>query len=232
MFQKIIGCAGLLSAFALVLPANVLNVTLPTVNETSPTVGGTLTLPQFDSSLGTLTGVSLDFGAGSIFANTSISDVQPAGGTIDITYNLGYQVTFNLPVGGPFVPADFQQLNCTGSGTEISACSNSLAISLSNLGGTFDLSSDAAAFLAGSVAVTYTPSLVEQLVGSSTPTNPANLVLSVTGESLTMPAAISYTYTPDPQTPEPSAAILSALGLLALVYGGRQVHATAQPLRD
>ena len=90
-----------------------MTVALPTVTETSPTVGGIVTLPQFDSSFGTLTGVELDFGPAYISANTEIADFEE-GGNINITYSLGYQVTFTLPYGGPFVVEDAQDLNCSG----------------------------------------------------------------------------------------------------------------------
>ena len=214
--------SALLLASAIGMSAGTLTTVLPTVDETSPTVGGTISLPQFNSSLGTLTGVTLNFGAGSIFADTAISDFEGTGGNIDITYDLGYQVTFNLPVGGPFVAADYQPLTCSGSGPEISSCSNSQGISNTPISGSYDLSSDAAAFLTGPVSVTYTPSQVEQLVGSPTPANPSNLNLSVTNESLSMPVSITYTYTPETASvPEPASLVLAGGGLLGLGLLGR-----------
>ena len=171
--------AALILASAIGMFAGTLTTVLPTVDETSPTVGGTISLPQFNSALGTLTGVTLNFGAGSIFADTAIGDFEPTGGNINITYDLGYQVTFTLPVGGPFVAADYQPLTCSGSGPEVSSCNHSQGISDTPISGSYDLSSDAAAFLTGPVSVTYTPSLVKQLVGSPTPASPADLNLSV-----------------------------------------------------
>jgi len=205
----------------LALSAATLTDVLPTVNETSPTVGGTITLPQFNVP-GTLTAVTLNFGAGSISADTSITDIEPGGGPIDITYNLGYEVTFNLPVGGPYVAEDFQGLNCSGAGVEISSCTNSQDISFTPLNGSFDLSADISAFLSGTVPVTYTPGLVEQLSGTPQPADPANLVLSVTPVDLTMPVSITFTYTPPASVPEPDELIGIGLGLLGLGWFGRR----------
>lgn len=207
--------AAILLASAVGLSATTLTTTLPTVNET--TIAGTLVLPQFNAALGTLTGVTLNLGLGTLQANTSISDFEGTGGVINITYDLGYAVTFALPVVGNYVAQDFQPLNCSGSGAEISSCSNSLALSLSNLGGSFDLSPDAAAFLSGPVNVPYTPSSIQTLVGTSVPTNPSNLQTSVTGVSLTMPGSITYTYTPASlSTPEPAPLALFAVGLFGI----------------
>ena len=226
MFKRLGSTAAILFASALGLSAATLTVPLGVVTDTSPTLGGTLVLPQFNSSLGTLTGVELDFGAGSVSADLAISDIEP-GGIIDITYLMGYEVTFTLPAVGPFVAEDAQNLNCSGSGPEIASCTNSESIAFSSISGSFDLSADLAAFLSGTVNVPYTPSLVETLVGTPSPLHPSNLNLSVTNESMTMPSSITFTYTPASGTPEPATLFFVGGGLIGL-YGARRRRRSVQ----
>jgi hypothetical protein len=222
MSKRFIFMAGVWWSTILTLPASTLTIPLGTVTETSPTVGGVLVLPQFNNSLGTLTGVTLNFGPGTANANIGISDLEPTGGSINITYNLGYQVTFSLP-NGSYNPGIEQNLNCSGFDVEISSCNNSAAIAGTNEMSSDDLSAFAALFEAGNVDITYTPSLVEQLVGSTIPASPANLVLTVSGESLVMPSSLTYTYTPaSSSTPEPATSVLLGGGLLALGYAWRR----------
>ena len=214
---------------ALVLSAATVTVPLGDVTDTSPTVGGVLVLPEFNNALGTLTGVTLNFGPGTVSANIGISDLEPAGGNINITYNLGYDVTFNFP-GGFYNPQDSQNLNCSGFGVEISSCNNSTAIAGSGLAASADLSGFLALFEAGNVDVPYTPTLIEELVGSAVPASPANLVLSVTGESLVMPASVTYTYTSAvASAPEPSSFVLLGGGLLALGWASRRRSSRTPP---
>jgi PEP-CTERM motif len=214
--------AGALLSGALTAPAAIVNIPLGTVTETSATAGGVLILPQFNNSLGTLTGVTLSFGTGSVAANIGISDLEPAGGNISITYDLGYEVTFNFP-GGFYNPQVSQNLTCSGFGVEISSCNNSSALAGAGLTSSVDLSSFAALFEAGNVDVPYTPSLIEQVVGSTVPASPSNLVLSVTGENLIMPASLTYTYNSSSSSaPEPSSFVLLGAGLLAVGWARRK----------
>jgi hypothetical protein len=224
MFQKFAITAAFLLSAATAARAASVTVPLATVTDTSATLGGLLILPEFNNSLGTLTGVTLNFGPGSVAANIGISDLEPSGGTINITYQLGYAVTFDLPVGGPFVAQDAQNITCSGFNVEISSCNSSMAISLNTIAGSYDLSSFAPFFEIGNVDLTYTPSLIEQVVGSTIPASPANLALSVTGESLTMPSSLVYTYT-TASTPEPSSFVLLADGLAALAWTRRKLTA-------
>lgn len=219
MLKRFTIMAAILPFLALTLPAGTVTIPLATVTETSPTVGGVLILPQFNNSLGTLTGVTLSFGTGTVAANIGISDLEGTGGNINITYDLGYEVTFNFP-GGFYNPQTSQNLNCSGFGVEISSCNNSAAIAGSGLTASADLSSFASLFEAGNVDVTYTPTLIEQQIGSTIPASPSNLVLSVTGESLIMPSTLTYTYTSAASAPEPSSFILLGAGLLAFGLTG------------
>jgi PEP-CTERM motif len=215
--------AALLLASAAAMSAGTLTTILPTVNEASPTVGGTISLPEFNSALGTLTDVTLNFGAGSVFADTAISDIETTGGTINITYDLGYQVSFSL-VGELLLEAgNYAPLTCSGFSPETVICDNSGVVSYTQPPESFDLSSDLAAFLTGPVSVPYTPSVVEYSLGPTTPASPSNLNLSVTNESFSMPVSITYTYTPETAgVPEPASLIMAGGGMIALGWLGRK----------
>jgi hypothetical protein len=74
------------------------------------------------------------------------------------------------------------------------------------------------------------PLLIEELVGSSVPASPANLVLSVTGESLVMPASVTYTYNAASVTaPEPASFVLLGGGLLALGWASQKRNSWKPP---
>jgi len=196
-------------------------ITTPVVNVNVTNTSGNALLQQFDPSLGTLTGVTLHFGSASISDSNSIIDNEQ-GGTIDITYLLGHQVTFTLPAGGPYVPADAQNLNCSGGGAEFSNCSNSNNISFIFPAIDFDLTSaPQAPFLGlGTVAFPYAPSLIENLV-TSTPTNPANLNLSVTNLLLTTTMSITYDYS-TVATPEPATLGMAGAGFGVMLLVARK----------
>jgi hypothetical protein len=206
------------------LAASAGQITTPTVNVTVTNTSGNALIQQFDPSLGTLTGVTLNFGPASISDLTSISDFEQ-GGTINITYNMGHMVTFALPVNGPYTPEDFQGLSCTGSGAEFSNCSNSQAISFTFGATSFDLSTaPQAPFLGlGTVAFPYAPSIIENLVGTSIPANPSNLSLQVTNLLLTTTMSLTYTYdTPTSGTPEPASFGMMGAGFCGLIWLARR----------
>ena len=148
-------------------------VTTPTVNVTVTNTSGNALIQQFDPSLGTLTGITLNFGPATISDDISISDFEE-GGTINITYNLGHEVTFDLPVGSPYVTEDFQALNCSGSGAEFSNCNNfRIAFHSSSRRHKFRplrRSTSTVHRIGQCSRLPYAPSLVENLV-TSTPTN-------------------------------------------------------------
>lgn len=186
----------------------------------SGTGGGTWYLPQFNNSLGTLTGVLLNFGQGQIRANDGISDLENSN-RINITYNLGYQVTINMPGIAPYVPNAYTALTCSGTATEVTTCSNSIQLSSALNPVTFDLSPQSGLFVFGPVGLTYQAINIQQLVGTPFPNPPTNLITSVSG-SLTLPATITFIYTtPTTSTPEPSSVVLGATGL-ALLWVGRR----------
>lgn len=204
-------------------------ITTPTVNVTVTNTSGNALIQQFDPSLGTLTGVTLNFGPAAISDTIFISDFEQ-GGTINITYNLGHFVTFTLPVNGPYTPEDFQALNCSGSGPEFSNCSNTEDISFVFSATSFDLTSaPQAPFLGlGTVAFPYSPSLVESLV-TSTPANPSNLSLQVSNLLLTTTMSLTYTYdAAGVATPEPAAVGMAGIGLCGLIWLTRKRTSTAR----
>ena len=79
---------------------------------------------------------------------------------------------------------------------------------------TFDETAETGLFLAGPVALNYSPFPAEILVGTTTPNPPTNLNLSVTNESISTPSTITFTYAPP--VPEPATFAMSMVGLTGL----------------
>jgi hypothetical protein len=192
-------CAVFLTGIA--AHAGSITIPLTTVVETSPTVGGNLVLPQFNSSLGTLTGVTLDFLPGSISVNIAISDFETPG-PISIAYDLGYSVSFDI-FGGGLIIQDVKQLQCISSAIEVAACDDSATIGFPTSDTPFDLTPQLALFLSGPVLIPYAPSVTQNPVVTPVPVSPSHLVLTVSG-NVTVPSQITFQYTaagvPEPGT--------------------------------
>jgi MYXO-CTERM domain-containing protein len=184
-------------------------------------------MPQFNSALGTLTGVQVNFGVSTVSATTAISDVENNVSNINITYDLGYLLSVFLPDGEVFAASGAPPLTCAASapGAEILTCSNGVTFTQSVAGSSFDLTSQSALFLAGPVALNYSPNPVEILVGTPLPNPPANLNLSVTNESISTPSTVTFTYTTASTTPEPAAPAMAMVGLAVFFLLRRRLRA-------
>ena len=224
MFKRLIVLSGILSIPAVQSYAG--TITTPDVLINVTTSAGSVLLQQFDPSLGTLTGVTLNIGKTTISDTAIMSDVE-ATNVITITYNLGHMVTFTLPGGGTFVPLVAQNLTCSGVGNEFTSCSNLVENSLVLNASTVDLTSAIpGSFLGlGTFAIPYSPALIESLV-SSIPSNPSNLSLSVSNLQLTSDMSVTYTFTDPVGTPEPGSLGAAGLGLGTLVFLARKRFVT------
>jgi len=220
---------GILLASAVAGCANSITLPIPTITASSPNQVGSVFMPQFNSALGTLTGVQVNFGVSTVSATTAISDVENNVSNINITYDLGYFVSIALPDGEIFAVEGAPPLTCAASaaGAEILTCSNGGSFTQMVAGMSFDLTSKSPLFVAGPVALNYSTFPSEILVGTPTPNPPANLNLSVTNESDSTPSTITFTYTAAAATPEPAAPAMAMVGLACLFLLRRRFRAAA-----
>ena len=206
---------GLLNAATLDTPIIAFNLG-PTLNAT---------LPQFDPSLGTLTGITLFYNNVNLTQNANVASIVGAGtSSIFADFTTGADVTLpNIPEIQPLVQL-FQNFGCSASGKEFNSCSDSHFITSGPLAGSMSISPspDMSSYIGlSTVAVGIIPFAdIANIVSNPTASDPigTNVFLDTTQESGNL--FLEYTYTPaSVSTPEPASLGLSLVGLALVGFG-------------
>jgi len=192
--------------------------TQPGAGGQAPTIDATLTVSQFDASLGTLTGVSYTLTYWS-YATYSINNLSGSAGSYDINFRLGRNATGEknvLTEPGAFTQEFFGALHSETVGPV--AIGGSLSGTTDHMSDTY--SNTATASLAtytgaGTVDFVFNPLGISGITGNSNPTGSEN------GQPVVEYAAqlaIVYTYTPtgvpEASTYAAGAVVLAGAGMI------------------
>lgn len=201
-----------------IVPGAFVPATQPGAGGQAPTIDATLTVSQFDASLGTLTGVSYTLTYWS-YATYSINNLSGSAGSYDINFRLGRNVTGEknvLTEPGAFTQEFFGALHSQTVGPV--AIGGSLSGTTDHMSDTY--SNTATASLAtytgaGTVDFVFNPLGISGITGNSNPTGSEN------GQPIVEYAAqlgIVYTYTPtgvpEASTYAAGAVVLAGAGMI------------------
>jgi len=201
-----------------IVPGAFVPATQPGAGGQAPTIDATLTVSQFDASLGTLTGVSYTLTYWS-YATYSINNLSGSVGSYDINFRLGRNVTGEknvLTEPGAFTQEFFGALHSETVGPV--AIGGLLSGTTDHMSDTY--SNTATASLAtytgaGTVDFVFNPLGISGITGNSNPTGSEN------GQPIVEYAAqlgIVYTYTPtgvpEASTYAAGAVVLAGAGMI------------------
>lgn len=201
-----------------IVPGAFVPATQPGAGGQAPTIDATLTVSQFDASLGTLTGVSYTLTYWS-YATYSINNLSGSAGSYDINFRLGRNATGEknvLTEPGAFTQEFFGALHSETVGPV--AIGGSLSGTTDHMSDTY--SNTATASLAtytgaGTVDFVFNPLGISGITGNSNPTGSEN------GQPVVEYAAqlgIVYTYTPtgvpEASTYAAGAVVLAGAGMI------------------
>ena len=201
-----------------IVPGGFVPANQPGAGGQAPTIDATLTVSQFDASLGTLTGVSYTLTYWS-YATYSINNLSGSAGAYDINFRLGRNVTGEqnvLTEPGAFTQEFFGALHSETVGSV--AIGGSLSGTTAHMSDTY--SNTATASLAtytgaGTVDFVFNPLGISGITGNSNPTGSEN------GQPIVEYAAqlgIVYTYTPtgvpEASTYAAGAVVLAGAGMI------------------